>query len=350
MSRPSPAAAMRGRARADPPDPQRRNHVVNPPGWLGALLVLLAASLFGSLGVASRWAYDAGVAPLVFVAWRAVFGAIGLWLLVLVIRRPSGIRAQYRLLDGGGRRWLLLAVALAAGVNATTFLAFDLTTVALALLGFYTYPAMVAVGVVLLGREPMSATRALAVVLALGGMAAVVLGGPAEAAGATAATGAIGVGLALLGALFQSTWFLTSRNYAALAADQAMATTLAGCAVVGLVSAVAVDGAAALAFPFERPELIGLLVLVGLFAAALPSTLLLLGIRWIGGVRTGILMLFEPVVGVVLAALLLAEGLQPLQVAGGATILLAAFLVQRASSARIAPTDPVAIAPAPGGP
>jgi len=129
---------------------------VNRPGWLGVLIVLLAATLFGSLGVASRWAYDAGVTPLAFVAWRATFGAIGLWLLVLAFRRPSGIRSAYAGLGGRGWRWLLLAVGLAAGVNATTFMAFDLTTVALALLGFYTYPAMVAVGVVLAGREPPS--------------------------------------------------------------------------------------------------------------------------------------------------------------------------------------------------
>lgn len=323
---------------------------MRPPLWLGTLLVVLAASLFGSLGVASRWAYDAGMAPLVFVAWRAAFGAIGLWLLVLATRQPSGIRAQYAALGGSGWRWLVVGVALAAGVNATTFLAFDLTTVALALLGFYTYPAMVAAGVVLLGREPLSAARVVAVVLALAGMAAVVLGGPAGSAGATIATGAIGVGLALLGALLQATWFLTSRSYAGLAADQAMATTLTGCAIVGMVLATVVNGSSSLAFPFGRPELVVLLVLVGLFAAALPSTLLLLGIRWVGGVRTGILMLFEPVVGVALAAVFLAEGLQPLQIAGGATILFAALLVQRSGGERVAPLEPVAIAPAPGGP
>ena len=56
--------------------------------------------------------------------------------------------------------------------------------------------------------------------------------------------------------------------------------------------------------------------------------------------------------GVVLAALLLAEGLQPLQLAGGATILAAAYLVQRSATHEHAPTeaDDVAIAPAPGGP
>ena len=63
--------------------------------------------------------------------------------------------------------------------------------------------------------------------------------------------------------------------------------------------------------------------------------------------RTGILMLFEPVVGVALAALLLAEGLAPLQVLGGATILLAALLVQRGSAGR---EEIPAVVPVPGGP
>ena len=57
-------------------------------GWPGALLVVLAAALFGSLGAASRFAYDAGVQPFAFVAWRAGVGALGLLLVILVIARP----------------------------------------------------------------------------------------------------------------------------------------------------------------------------------------------------------------------------------------------------------------------
>jgi drug/metabolite transporter (DMT)-like permease len=57
--------------------------------------------------------------------------------------------------------------------------------------------------------------------------------------------------------------------------------------------------------------------------------LLLVGIRAIGGTRSGILMLIEPLVGVSLAALLLHEGLRPIQVVGGAAILAAALLLQR---------------------
>ena len=54
------------------------------------------------------------------------------------------------------------------------FIAFDLVTVALALLGFYTYPVIVAVANVALGRETMDRPRVVALVLAVLGMVAVV--------------------------------------------------------------------------------------------------------------------------------------------------------------------------------
>ena len=58
--------------------------------------------------------------------------------------------------------------------------------------------------------------------------------------------------------------------------------------------------------PIEDPTVLPLLVFTGLFAAAaIPSFGFLTGIRLIGGTRAGILMLFEPVVGVALAAWLL---------------------------------------------
>ena len=314
-------------------------------GWLGALIVVLAATLFGSLGVLSRLAYAEGMEPFPFVAWRAGVGAVGLWLAIRFVPRRPGFRAQIRALGPAGRRWLALAVALGAALNLAAFLSFDNTTVALALLGFYTYPAMVAAGSVLLGRERLDATRAVALLLALAGMVAVVLGGPPEAP--TGRGSWIGIALALAAAGFQTVFILTSRGYAGLAADHAMAAILTGTAVIALVISAIVNGPAALALPIGSPNLLGLLVFAGLFAAALPSVLFLTGIRWIGGVRTGILMLFEPVVGVALAAAFLAEGLAPVQALGGVTILLAALLVQVGSRAT---SEGGAVVPAPGGP
>ena len=48
---------------------------------------------------------------------------------------------------------MLLAAIMGFTLNLSMFIAFDRITVALALLGFYTYPAMVAVANVVLGRE-----------------------------------------------------------------------------------------------------------------------------------------------------------------------------------------------------
>jgi len=315
------------------------------PAWVGALLVLVGAALFGTLGVGSRYAYDAGVQPFAFVAWRAGVGALGLALVILTVRRPGASGPSIRSSVSGARNALLLAVLFGAGVNMAMFLAFDRTTVALALLGFYTYPAMIAAASSLLGREPLDVARVVALLLALVGMVAVVLGG-LTSAGAPRIDG-LGIALGLAAGAFQTGFFLTSRRYLAVRADVAIGTVLAGSALIAAILSVATGGPSALLMPLGSPSVILLLVAVGLFAAALPSVLLLTGIRWIGGVRTGILMLFEPVVGVGLAAVLLSEGLAPLQVIGGGTILLAAFIVQR--DARAA-TEGGIVLPAPGGP
>ena len=314
--------------------------------WLGALLVLIAAALFGSLGVVSRFAYDAGVQPFAFVAWRTAVGAVGLVLVVSLLRGPRQLWTSVSTASRGARIALLLGVGLAAALNLSMFVAFDRTTVALALLGFYTYPAMVAGASVALGREPLDLARVAALVLALTGMVAVVLGG----LGSTAAVrvDAIGIVLSLFAAGVQTAFVLTSRGFAAIRADVAMGTILAGSAIVAAVASIAAGGMAALMQPLGQPGVVLMLIGVGLFAAALPSVLFLTGIRWIGGVRTGILMLFEPVVGVALAAALLAEGLQPLQVIGGVTILAAALIVQRGT--RVRSEMGAAVAPVPGGP
>ena len=80
------------------------------------------------------------------------------------------------------------------------------------------------------------------------------------------------------------------------------------------------------------PSILPLLAFTGLFAAAIPSILFLSGIRLIGGTRAGILMLFEPVVGVALAAVLLGETITPLQGLGGVAVLVAAVVLQRSAS------------------
>jgi len=321
----------------------------------GTLIVIVAAALFATLGVFSRVAYQAGLSPFAFVAWRATIGAIGIWSVAAVMHGRGWPIMPFGAMDLRTRSSLLVAIVVGTALNISIFLAFQMTTLALALLGFYTYPAMVAAASVLLGRERLDAPRVVALLLSIAGMAAVVLGGSGAAAseGGLAAdvapvAGGFGIGilLALVAALSQAVFVLVSRGYAAVPTHQAMAMILAGTAVLATLVSVVVAGPGSVLLPFGSPDLLELLLVVGLLAAALPSFLFLTGIRRIGGVRTGILMLFEPVVGVALAAAFLAETVTPLQVAGGVTILLAAALVQREGTR----PDEAALVPLPGGP
>ena len=84
--------------------------------------------------------------------------------------------------------------------------------------------------------------------------------------------------------------------------------------------------------PFGAPAAWPYLIVGGVLGAGIPTTLYLFGIRSIGGVRTGILALIEPVVGAGLAAAVLGETLRPVQVAGGGLVLGAALLLQRSSA------------------
>jgi drug/metabolite transporter, DME family len=294
----------------------------------GYLMVALGASLFAWLGPLSRWAYEEGMEPLPFVAWRAAIGAVFLVGVVAVtMRRGRRFAAPWRL-PMGERLALGAAVMLSLLLNLAIFGAFTRVTIALALLGFYTFPAMVALVAVALGRERLTRSIVGALVLALTGMAIVVVGGLDPAAGVV--VDALGVGLALTAAACQTVFVTISRDgYRSVPADQAMGAILAGTAVACLAIALVAGAAGGLALPLREPTVLPILVAAGTLGAGLPSLMFLAGIRLIGGTRTGILMLLEPVVALLLAAWLLGEALRPIQLVGGAAVLAAALLIQR---------------------
>jgi drug/metabolite transporter (DMT)-like permease len=299
---------------------------------LGFLTVLGSAALFGTLGPLSRMAYELGVHPAAWVTWRGLIGFLTLALFIAWRAKAHGMRVvRPSQLSRRARSTLLLAGLMGFSLNVCMFFAFDRITIALALLCFYTYPAMVAVVNVVLGRERLDGARLVALALALLGMVAVVASQLDPAAGIR--LDAIGIGLALGAALSQTVYVVVSRDgYREVPTEQAIAVVMA-VTVIGASTVTLIGGtAAALVPPVGAPGLVPLLLFTGIFAAALPSLGFLAGIRAIGGLRAGILMLFEPVVGVALAAWLLGESLVPIQVVGAVAILGAAVILQRASS------------------
>jgi drug/metabolite transporter (DMT)-like permease len=304
----------------------------------GSLLALVAASMFGTLGPLSRFAADAGLGALGFVAWRAGIGAL---VLALGIAATGGARASIgslRGLDGEGRRTLGVAALMGCTLNIAIFIAFGRITIALALMLFYTYPAIVAVVSVATGRETLTRARLFALLLASAGVALVLLGGLGTSGGIR--IDVLGVALAFSAALSQTVFITISRTgYRSVPPESATLVILVGSALGALAAALVAGSLGDLATPGTAADAWPFILVAGVFAAAIPSVLFLSSIRRIGGTRTGILMLWEPVVGVVLAALLLHEALVPAQLLGGVFVLGAAFMLQVSSDAA---NEPVA--------
>ena len=181
-----------------------------------------------------------------------------------------------------------------------------------------------------LGRERLKRPTVVALGLALAGMVAVVAGQLDPSAGIE--FNGLGVALALGAAVSQAVLVTISRDgYRSVPTDQAMTVILMDdrrmraadrhrdrqCGDARLPAGGAVGSAAGVVHRRDR--------------CGHPSLAFLTGIRLIGGLRAGILMLIEPVVGVLLAALLLDERLQPIQLFGGAAILAAAMILQRSA-------------------
>jgi len=292
----------------------------------GTAAVVLAACLFGTLGPISRAAYDAGLTPLAFSLWRAALGAVALAALLWLLHARGRDRVRWRALPPRALVALLLAGGTSLVLNLAIFSAFERLSIALALLGFYTYPALVAGAAVALGEELLTRTRLVALALALVGMSIVVMGGASGGPGFDA----LGFGLALLAAAMQAVYVLLGRRgFRAIPSEEATFGVVGITGVGFLALAVATGAGEVAALPLRDPAALPVLLWAGIAGAAVPALLFLLGIRSIGPTRTSIVALIEPVFGAVLAAVVLGEALGPLQAAGGVLVLAGAALLQR---------------------
>jgi drug/metabolite transporter (DMT)-like permease len=192
---------------------------------------------------------------------------------------------------------------------------------------FYTYPAGVVVVEVALGHERVTPLRVAALLLSSVGVVLVLAGGMNPGAGGTLSP--LGIALGLVAAVSQVVFISVSRTgYASVPADAATVVILGTSMVGASLLAILVGQGGGLVAPFGSPAPWPFILLAGVVAAGVSSLLFLTAIRRIGGTRTGILMLFEPVVGVALAGLWLGEAIAPIQALGGALVLAGALVLQ----------------------
>jgi drug/metabolite transporter (DMT)-like permease len=268
------------------------------------------------------------MAPATFVVLRATMGAALLGGLILA--RPR-LWTPLAALPGPQRRMLALAVVLNGAFNLALFSAFDSVGVGIVLAIYFTYPVVVWAASVALGRERVTALRCLALLLATVGAVAVV----AERAG-SGGSAPLGLALAVAAALGQASYLVVSRRgFPDVTAEQAVTLVLVGGAVMAVALIVVADGPGGAAGGWVSSPAAWLCVAAaGILGTAAAKVWVLRGLRLLGGTRTAVLMLIEPVGGVLLAALVLQQRISALEAVGGFVILGAAVLVQRPAPSR----------------
>jgi len=290
-------------------------------------LVLTAAIGYGTLGVLARLAGEAGISTITFVTWRASLGASFLSLMV-ALGLGLGLIRSVRLADVPAAHWLQISTVAVLSIvaNLAMFAGFERTAIAFVMICFYTYPVMVAVAATRVYDERLTRQRIVALALALAGLGLMVV---APTSGETADVEITGLALGLVAALAQAAYALIAgRGYASLPAAQA-AVTVTAISAVGFIAVALLGGAAdALAEPFTTAGVWIWLILAATVGMAIPTVAILAGFRRMGPTRASILMLLEPLVAVVLAAVILAERPAPLQLLGGLLVLAGSVLAQ----------------------
>jgi drug/metabolite transporter (DMT)-like permease len=298
----------------------------------GLLRVLSAAAAMGTLGPVAAVAYDQGVGPATFSALRAGIGAAILGVFIVSRRQPAVTLAR---LAPRQRVMLALAVAVNGVMNLVLFFAFGAMAIGLVMAIFYCYPVLVAMMSTALGRERLTPVRILALAFACTGIALVLGSQLGPGAHATVA----GVALAGVAATCHAIYLVAIRGgFDDVPAAQATSLVLAGGLVISGTAALVIGGPG-MAGAWLSSPVAWAAILCAATVGALPKVWVIGGVRLIGSTRAAVAMTVEPVVAVVVAAAALGQQLTPVELAGGAAILVAVVLAQlppRPSPERVA--------------
>lgn len=296
---------------------------------VGLGLALLSAVAFGGSGVAAKPLIEAGLDPL-HVVWLRVAGA-ALVMLPLAVRHRALLRRRPGLLAGFG----LLAVA---GVQACYFASLSRIPVGVALLIEYLAPALVLGWVRFVQKRPVTRAAAVGVVLAVGGLACVV------EVWSGLGFDALGLLLALGAACCQVGYFVLS-DQGSDAGDEAPDPLgviayglLVGAAVLTVVARPwtmdwsVLQGTASMdGRPVAAVVLLAWIVLVATVVAYVTGVV---SVRRLSPQVAGVVACLEAVIATVLAWVLLGEHLSAPQIAGGAIVLVGAFIAQSSTPAK----------------
>jgi drug/metabolite transporter (DMT)-like permease len=284
--------------------------------WAGLALAAAVALSFAANTAAARLSFDHGMTPLTMNAARLAVAC----LLLFVVLRATGVATALP------RRTRLIAWALGPLMclyQLALLSALETIPLGLAVLIFYTFPIMTSAWTWASGRERPTARGVVAVLVAFGGLAL-----------ALDVTGSnlhpTGVLLAFLSALGLTV--MLQVNHRLVGSGDSRPVTLAMAASATATAALVVLSSGVFALPGTTAGWTAVGVSTLLYSFAI--IFMFVAMTMIGPVRMALTMNLEPVASMLLGLFLLGQPLTPVQIFGGALVILAVLLVRLPPAAR----------------
>ncbi len=293
---------------------------MRPSTRTGDLLVLAAAVLWGTMGIAVRRADAAGLGVFEASAWRSGIAFAGM-LGIALVRGPHRLRVRAQDL-GLFSAYGFVSIAL---FFLAYFTAIRLSSVATAAILLYTAPAwVVLIGRLVLG-ERLTARRSIALLLAFGGCALVVRAYDLTALRLNLPGVLAGLASGLTYGMYSIFGKLGLRRYdPVVVLTYALGFGTAFLLLLGLAAGVPVARFA----PGHVLRAAGPILYLGLVITLLPQGLYVTGLQYVPASRASLLATVEPVVAALSGYAVLQEPLALPQVLGGSLVLAAVFLVR----------------------
>ncbi|AJF01085.1 DMT family transporter [Pandoraea apista] len=282
-------------------------HAAPPPSaWAGVALIAVSASAFGAMAIFARAAAASGADIFAMLLFRFFMAAILLlvWCRLQRVRFPARRRA--------------LGIALMGGVgyvgqSLCFFGALQYAQASLVALLLYLYPVFVTILAAIFLHERLTPVKLGALLLCSLGTALTVGGGHGQP---------LGMALAVAAALIYSGYIVVGARLTKGVDARATATLVCLAATVSFGAMAAVRMSQGL--PLQWPAGAGgwaALVAIAVCSTVIAILTFFAGLQRLGAGRASMLSTLEPVVTVLLAAMLLGETLSAAQLGGGVLIL-----------------------------
>ncbi|MED4752488.1 DMT family transporter [Brevibacillus choshinensis] len=281
------------------------------PLYLGVLYVFVSAAGFGVMSIFAVYAYEAGVSVSTLLFLRFLF-ASALFFGWLAWRKES-----FRI-----NRKQVLSLFCLGGIMYTLqslsfFSAVQYIPTSMAALLLYTFPVFVAILSYFVDKEKLRKKTIIAMLISLVGLGMVLglsFGGIQP----------LGVGLALLAALFYSVYIVTGNRVVKGLSPFVTSAYISLFASLSTFLVAQKDGGVDLSFGVQGWWALGGIVI---FSTVVAISTFFRGLQLIGSTKASVLSTLEPVVTFACSALLLGESFNWLQLLGGAAVLSGAVLI-----------------------